>query len=237
MAPHNPSSEIFEPAYAHWQPGAVHGAYLARVVSVDDPERLARVQVRLLTVDNAEGQNAPVWARVAVPYAGPGRGAFFIPDVDDEVLVAFVNGDPRFPIVIGGLWNGSQTPPEQIGGDRVDRWTFVGKHGARVAVVEEREGQSLIELSTPGDVSATLKQDAGGSIEISAAGSTITIDSQGVTIQTTTLKVQASRVAVSAAQVQVDAALARFSGVVQCNVLQATTVSGATYTPGAGNIW
>ncbi|GAB4191724.1 MAG: hypothetical protein OHK0022_05590 [Roseiflexaceae bacterium] len=237
MPPLNPSSEIFEPAPAHWQPGAVHGAYLARVVSVDDPERMARVQVRLLSVDDAEGQNAPVWARVAVPYAGPGRGAFFIPDVDDEVLVTFASGDPRFPIVIGGLWNGSQSPPEQLGGDRVDRWSFVGKYGARVAVVEERADQSVIELSTPGEVSVTLKQEAGGTIEISAAGSTITIDSQGVSIQTTTLKVQASRVAISAPQVQVDAALARFSGVVQCNVLQATTVSGATYTAGAGNMW
>jgi uncharacterized protein involved in type VI secretion and phage assembly len=237
MSMPNASGEFFEPGYAHWRPGVTHGVYLARVVSVDDPLRLARVQVRVLGVDGAEQQDAPIWARVAVPFAGPGRGSLLIPDVDDEVAIAFVNGDERFPLVVGGVWNGSQQPAEQFGGDRVDRWTFTGKHGARVAIVEEAPGQSLIELSTPGEVSATLRQEAGGSITITAAGSTITIDSSGVSIQTTTLQVQASRVAISAGQVQVDAALSRFSGVVQCDVLQANTVVGAAYTPGAGNIW
>ena len=48
-----------------------------------------------------------------------------IPDIDDEVLVSFVNGDPRQPIVIGGLWSGSADVPESLGGggDSVDRWT------------------------------------------------------------------------------------------------------------------
>ena len=76
------------------------GSYLATVVAVNDPEGLGRVQVRLISFDGPDQQNAPLWARVAVPFAGPGRGAFLIPDVDDEVLVSFVNGDPRQPIVI-----------------------------------------------------------------------------------------------------------------------------------------
>jgi uncharacterized protein involved in type VI secretion and phage assembly len=234
----NPSAELFEPAYAHWQPGVFHGTYLAQVAAVDDPQQQARVQIRLLGCDGLDDQDAPIWARVAVPYAGPDRGAFFIPDVDDEVLVTFVNGDPRFPIVVGGLWNGNNAPPEQLGGDRVDRWSFVGKYGARVAIVEEQQGQSVIALSTPGEVSATLEQQGGGTITITAAGSTITIDSSGVSIETPgTVKVQASRVAVTAAQVNVDAAMSRFTGMVQCDVLRANAVISASYTPGAGNIW
>jgi len=51
------------------------------------------------------------------------------------------------------------------------------------------------------------------------------------------VKVQASQVEVSAGMVKVDAAISKFSGVVKCDVLQATTVVASTYTPGAGNIW
>src|SRR5690606_19495183 len=92
--------------------------YLARVTSADDPERLARVKVELYNFDTE--RDVAMWARVAVPFAGGERGAFFIPSVGDEVVVVFLNGDARAPIVVGSLWNGSQRPPETIG-DRVDR--------------------------------------------------------------------------------------------------------------------
>ena len=219
---------------------ATHAAYLAEVVSVQDPEGLARVQVRLLAFDGVADQDAPVWARVAVPFAGRDRGAFFLPTVGDEVLVALVSGDPRYPVVVGSLWNGRDAPPEALGGDgsRVDRWTFVGRAGTRIAIVEETDGQATISLTTPGEVSAVLRETAGGKIELAAAGATVAIDTRGVSIQTgATVTVQASQVKVTAGQVQVDAALASFSGVVKCQVLQATTVIATTYTPGAGNVW
>ena len=219
---------------AHW----LHGTYLGVVVSVQDPLSQARVQVRLLSCDGHPDQDAPMWARVAVPYAGADRGAFFIPDVDDEVLLTFVNGDPRFPIVVGGLWNGAAAPPEQLPGDRVDRWSFVGKHGSRIAIVEESAGQATVEISTPGGVEAKLEEAGGGKITIEAAGSTITIDSSGVSIDTPgSVTVQASTVSVTAAQVSVDAAIASFSGTVRCNMLQTSFVQSAAYSPGAGNMW
>mgnify|MGYP003587053126 CR=1 FL=1 len=58
--------------------------YLAEVVSVQDPAQLGRVQLRLLSFDGIAGQDAAIWARVAVPFAGPDRGAFLLPDVGDE---------------------------------------------------------------------------------------------------------------------------------------------------------
>lgn len=234
----NLASTLFDPAHSHWQPGALPGTYLGRVVSVQDELNQAQVQVRLLNCDGVPDQDAPIWARVAVPFAGPGRGAFFIPDVDDEVLVTFVNGDPRFPIVVGGLWHGNAAPPEELSGDRVDRWSFVGKHGARVAIVEESQGQSTVEISTPGEVNAKWEEAAGGKITVEAAGSTITIDNSGVSINTQrTVSIQASRVTISAGQVSVDTALATFSGTIQCNILQASAVNSASYSPGAGNMW
>jgi uncharacterized protein involved in type VI secretion and phage assembly len=221
-------------------PGTFAASYLAEVVAVDDPDQLARVKVRLLNCDGVEGHDAPIWARVAVPFAGDARGTFMLPDVGDEVLVNFLQGDPRLPIVVGGLWSGSATPPEQLGGagDRVDRWTIVGKAGTRIAIVEDGAGNATIKLTTPGDVDAELTQTGGGKIELKAAGCTVKMDSGGVSVDTSaTVKVQASQVQVTAPQVTVDAAMSKFSGIVMCDVLQATTVIASTYTPGAGNVW
>jgi uncharacterized protein involved in type VI secretion and phage assembly len=214
--------------------------HLAEVVDVRDPLGIGRVQVRLLAFDGVAGQDAPVWARVAAPFAGKDRGGFFIPDVGDEVLITFVDGDPRFPVVVGGLWNGAAAPPEVLGGDgsRVDRWTLVGKEGTRIAIVEERPGQAAISLTTPGGVKALLTDEGGGKIRMEAAGTTITVDPSGVSVQCGgKVQVQASQVDVTAGQVNVNAAMSSFAGIVKCDVLQATTVIGSTYTPGAGNVW
>jgi uncharacterized protein involved in type VI secretion and phage assembly len=221
-------------------PGLFQGSYLAEVVDVNDPENLSRVQVRLFNFDGASDQDAPLWARVAVPFAGSSYGAFMLPDVGEEVLVAFINGDPRMPVVVGSLWNGSASAPETLGGSgsRVDRWTLVGKAGTRIAIIEETAGSEKIVFETPNGVSGELTDASGGKIEFKGAGTTITVDTQGVTITTPSkVKVQASQVEVTAGMVKVDAAMAKFSGIVKCEVLQATSVIGTSYTPGAGNIW
>lgn len=223
---------------SHPYSSVARGPCLARVVSVEDPENLARVQIRLYSHDGPDNQDAPLWARVATPFAGNNRGAFLLPDVGDEVLVSFVNDDPRQPVVIGGLWNGAQSPPESPGGDRMDRWTLVGKAGTRIAIIEASDGEPTIRFSTPGGVSGELSDSGGGTIELQAAGNTVTIDSSGVSVQSGgSVQVQASQVDVSAGQVSVNAAVSSFSGVVRCDVLQATTVVATTYTPGAGNVW
>jgi uncharacterized protein involved in type VI secretion and phage assembly len=214
----------------------LRGCHLAEVTSVQDPDGLGRVRVRLLAIDGE--QEAEIWARVAVPFAGADRGAFLLPDVQDEVLVAFIAADSRWPVVIGGLWNGGARPPETLGGDRIDRWTITGRAGTRVAIVEE-QGSERIQLTTPGGVSGELTDAGGGKVEFKdTAGNTLTIDSQGITLQASSkVKVTASQVDVQAGMVKVDAGMSKFSGVVQCDTLIATSVVGTTYTPGAGNIW
>jgi uncharacterized protein involved in type VI secretion and phage assembly len=216
--------------------------FLANVVSVQDPENRNRVQVRLYNADGIADQDGPIWARVAVPVAGSSRGAFLIPDTGDEVVVAFLGGDPRGAIVIGSLWNGHDTAPETLGGagDSVDRWTLTGKAGTRIAIVEQPASGATIKLSTPGGLTATLS-DQSSSIELTNTSQTsVKIDSSGITINAPTGKVQitaASEVDVTAPTVNVSAAISQFSGIVQCQVLQATTVVATTYTPGAGNVW
>jgi uncharacterized protein involved in type VI secretion and phage assembly len=217
-------------------------AFLATVVSVNDPLSRNRVQVRIYNTDGVDDQDGPVWARVAVPFAGGNRGAFFIPDVGDEVVVVFLAGDPRFPIIVGSLWNGQDSAPETLGGsgDSVDRWTITGKAGTRIAIVEDSSGPT-ISLTTPGGLTGTLTDSGGGSIEFSNSEQTsVKIDSSGVTINAPSGTVQvtaASEVDITAPTVSVTAAMSTFSGIVQCQTLIATTVVGTTYTPGAGNVW
>jgi uncharacterized protein involved in type VI secretion and phage assembly len=217
------------------------GAYLATVVNVQDPAGLNRVQLRVYNVDGIDGQDGAVWARVAVPFAGDNRGCFFFPDVGDEVLVVYLSGDSRFPVVIGGLWNGHDTAPDKFGGSgaSVDRWTITGKAGTKIAIIEDSTGPT-IQFTTPGQLTGKMT-DSDGSIEFSDANQTsIRIDSSGVTINAPTAQVQvtaASSMSITAPQLSVNAAMATFSGVVQCQVMQATTVVATTYTPGAGNVW
>ncbi len=78
------------------------------VTAVDDPESLGRVKVKFpWLADDYESW----WARVAQLGAGPDRGAVWLPEVNDEVLVAFEHGDTRRPYVVGGLCNGVDNPP------------------------------------------------------------------------------------------------------------------------------
>jgi uncharacterized protein involved in type VI secretion and phage assembly len=216
-------------------------AFLAKVVSVKDPNNRNRIQVRLYNVDGATDQDATVWARVVVPFSGNNCGAFLIPNVGDEVLIVHLGGDARFPVVLGGLWNGQDQAPDSFGGsgDSVDRWTITGTKGTKVAIVEDSTGPT-IQFTTPGGLKGTMT-DVPGSIEFTdSMGTSIKIDSSGVTVNAPTAQVQltaATGVNVTAPQVNVSAAMSTFSGVVQCQVLQATTVVATTYTPGAGNVW
>jgi uncharacterized protein involved in type VI secretion and phage assembly len=218
-------------------PGQFHGGYLAEVVDLNDPDNLARVKVRLLNFDGVDGHDGPVWARVASAFAGNNRGAFLIPDVGDEVLVTFVNADPRYPIVLGGLWNGSDTAPESISGGRNVRKVVRSRNGVKLTL-EDEDGQEKCILETPGLQKVTLK-DGPGTITIEDSnGNSIKLESSGITVTAAAkVTVNAAQVAVSAGMVQVDAGLSKFSGVVQCDTLIATTVVATTYTPGAGNIW
>jgi uncharacterized protein involved in type VI secretion and phage assembly len=217
--------------------------FLGTVVNVQDTDNRNRIQIRVYNADGITGQDGPIWARVAVPFAGGKRGAFFIPDVGDEVVVAFLAGDPRFPIVLGSLWNGADTAPETLGGSgqSVDRWSMTGKAGTRIGIVEQPASSATINLSTPGGLTGTFT-DQDASIQINdKTGTTIRIDSSGVTIKAPTAQVQvtaASQVSITAnTAVNVTAPMSTFSGIVKCQVLQATSVISTAYSLGAGNVW
>jgi uncharacterized protein involved in type VI secretion and phage assembly len=218
--------------------GLWHAHYLAEVVDLNDPDSIGRVQVRLLSFDGVAGQDAPLWARIALPFAGSNRGTYFMPDVGDEVLVSFLNGDPRHPVVIGGLWNGQASPPESMDGQSKNYLKVIRSRNGVKVTLDDHDGQEKLVLETPGGQKVTLK-DGPGAVEIvDSNGNSIKLESAGITVQASAeVKVQAATVKVSAGMVTVDAGMSKFSGVVKCDTLIATTVVSSTYTPGAGNIW
>lgn len=214
------------------------GVHIGIVTSVQDPDQRGRVQVKLPAIDPAG--EAKIWARVAVPYAGDNYGAFLLPDVDTEVLVAFVAGDSGAPVVIGNLWNGATELPEDLAADAIDRWTLTGKNGTRIAIVEASAGQEKVEIQLPsGSVSASLTDASGGSIELKAAGNTVKLSSNGVLIDAPSrVEIKAgSGLSITAPTVQVNASTATFSESVLCSTLTSSSVTSGTYSQGAGNVW
>ena len=85
-----------------------YGVAVGTVVLATDPLMLGRVKVRVPFIDSAD---LMAWARVATPMAGPLSGQYMIPDLGDEVLVAFEHGDVNAPYVLGCLWNATTPPP------------------------------------------------------------------------------------------------------------------------------
>ena len=218
-------------------PGLFTGGYLAEVIDLDDPESLSRVQVRVLNFDGSDGHDGPIWARVACAFAGDNRGAFLLPDVGDEVLVVFVNGDPRMPIVVGGLWNGSSTAPETISGGRNRKKVIRSKNGVKVTM-DDQDGQEQFIAETPGGQKITLKDGPGAVWIEDSSGNSVKLETAGITVTASAkVTINASTIEVSAGMVTVNAGLSRFSGVVQADTVISNTVISSAYTPGAGNIW
>src|SRR6266481_5337279 len=87
------------------------GVLSATVKDVKDPDGMGRVKVEYSWM---EGQNTGFFAPVATLMAGGTRGSWFMPEVGDEVLVAFERGDPSHPFIVGFLWNGKDKPPSTI---------------------------------------------------------------------------------------------------------------------------
>jgi uncharacterized protein involved in type VI secretion and phage assembly len=214
------------------------GVQLAQVISLDDPVGLNRVKVRLAAVSGTAGQEGELWARVATLFAGNDRGAFWMPDINDEVVVAFVQGDSRMPIVLGGLWNGSSRSPETLA--PANNLKVVRSRNGNRIVLDDTSGEEKVIIETPGGNRITLSDAPGAAVTIEDRfGNTTTMAGGGVTVQTpSVLKIEAgAKVEVTAAMVQVNAAMSRFSGVVQCDTLITNSVVSGSYTPGAGNIW
>lgn len=215
-----------------------YGVYPALVTDIADPDQQGRVKVRLPWSPDNNGGGYDVWARLALLMAGANRGAWFIPDVGDEVLVTFEAGDPRRPYVIGALWNGQDAPPQQMDSAAANHLKVIRSRNGVKLTLDDSDGQEMMILETPGGQKITLK-DGPGAVEIvDSNGNSVKLETSGVTVNASAkVTINASTVAVSAGMVTVDAGMSRFSGVVQADTIISNSVISASYTPGAGNIW
>ena len=135
-------------------PGVVVGI----VTNVDDPEKLGRVKVKFPWLDESSESD---WARMVHFGAGKDRGALFLPEVDDEVLVAFEQGDPRRPYVLGGLYNAKDTPnegDELVSSSNVKRRGYVSKQGSMLIFFDDPQEEGIALLSSDKELKVSLNK-------------------------------------------------------------------------------
>ena len=162
----------------HQTPDRIFGVVTGIVTNNQDAEALGRVRVRLPWLSE---EDESFWARIATPMAGTERGAFFLPEVDDEVLLAFEHGDVRFPYVLGGLWNSQQGPPE-TNSDGENNIRLIKSRSGHLIRLQDKDGDEKIEI---------VDKNGKNSIVISSADNTITISADAdITIQSSSGKLR-----------------------------------------------
>jgi phage baseplate assembly protein V len=153
-----------------------YGVVVGIVTNNQDPENMHRVKVRFPWLSNDVESN---WARVAAPMTGKDRGAYFLPEVDDEVLVAFEHGQVDHPFVVGCLWNGKDDAPESNADGENNHRTIKSRSG-HVLRFNDKSGNETIEI---------IDKSGKNKIIIDTANNSITIEAQSdITIKSATGK-------------------------------------------------
>lgn len=163
------------------------GVVTGVVTNNQDPDGRGRVKVRFPWLD---AQNESQWARIAVPMAGKDRGTYFLPEVEDEVLVAFEHGDPRFPYVVGALWNGKDTPPAS-NDDGKNNVRMIKSRSGHILRLNDEDGKETVEIIDKSAKNSVVIDTAKNTITITsdkdivlaAANGEITLDAKKVTIK------------------------------------------------------
>ena len=141
----------------------IYEPIIGLVTDNKDPDKLSRVKVKFPTIP---GDDDSWWAPIASLGAGKDRGWYFLPEIDDEVLVMFAHGDIQRPVIIGALWNGKDTPPESNSGSNSIK-TIVSREGSKIVfddeagtiTLEDGGGKGKIEISK--DNKITLESSTG----------------------------------------------------------------------------
>jgi uncharacterized protein involved in type VI secretion and phage assembly len=172
------------------------GVVAGIVTNNQDPDKLGRVKVKIPRISGEDESN---WARVVSFMAGKERGAFFLPEVDDEVLVAFEYGDINMPYVIGSLWNGKDNPP-LTNDDGENNIRIIKSRSGHIIRLDDTDGKEKIEIvdakknmiiidAKDNKISIKSEKD----IEISAPNGKVTIDAKDIEAKSSaSTKIEAS---------------------------------------------
>jgi phage protein D len=199
----------------------IHGVVVAVVTNNDDPQHLGRVRLKFPWLSDSYESD---WARMLQAGAGPDSGASFLPEVNDEVLVAFEFGDVRRPVVIGGLHNGRDKP--RLGDGLVDngkvrRRGFVSRRGHRAVFFDDPGKSGIALITSSGSIRISLNESKNeihlfcqGKVRIEAQDELSLKSQQGVTIEAGAqlqLKGSAGAKLESSGQVEVSGALIKLN--------------------------
>jgi uncharacterized protein involved in type VI secretion and phage assembly len=166
--------------------GRIHGVVVGVVTNNQDPDKMGRVKVKFPWLSDVDES---WWARIAAPMAGKQRGAFFLPEVSDEVLVAFEHGDVRFPYVLGALWNGEDAPP-LTNDDGKNNVRMIKSRSGHVVKLNDEDGKETIEI---------IDKSQKNSIVIDTSKNTITV----TTDKDITLSASQGKITLNAKQVEI----------------------------------
>ncbi len=172
-------SDIMAPPASGLLPG-VQGLFNGTVKSIaQDPESQYRILVDIPLFDhNGDG----VWARLTNFYSTNGAGAFFLPEIGDEVVLGFLNEDPRYPIILGSMYSSTKIQPykDLIPNERNNLKAIVSKSGI---ALEFDEDKKILTLRTPGKNSITLSDESGAISLEDQNNNSIIMSSSGITIK------------------------------------------------------
>lgn len=167
--------DVVSPPAAGFLPG-LQGLHAAVVKKLDgDPQKEYRIQIELPWLD---GKSKLLWARLATMYATGGMGTFFLPEVNDEVLVGFMNADPTHPVILGSLYGAKHKPP----------FEYEAKNNTKAIVTREKlriefdEEKKVITVATPGKNTLEISDDGKSITLTDQHKNEIKMDSGGITL-------------------------------------------------------
>jgi uncharacterized protein involved in type VI secretion and phage assembly len=158
------------------------------VTNNKDPDELGRVRVKFPSLSD---DDESAWARLVSPMAGADRGLFYVPEIDDEVLVGFDHGDIHRPFIIGSVWNGKDATPikasEAVGGDgKVNKRVLKSRSGHTVTLDDTDGGEEITIVDKTGN-NKIVFHSPDNSMQISIQGDLTIESTQGkITIKAAT---------------------------------------------------
>ncbi|RYY57272.1 MAG: type VI secretion system tip protein VgrG [Chitinophagaceae bacterium] len=157
--------------------GSIHGLQIGKVVQLqNDPDGENRILVKVPTLDNT---GRGIWTRVASPDAGNNRGAVFLPEINDEVIIGFINADPRHAVMLGML-HSSALPSPLKAEDVNNTKGFTTRSKMHVLFNDDTK---TITIDTP-NANKIVISEQGTNIEIKDQNSNkITMDSSGIKVE------------------------------------------------------
>ncbi|MCP4136617.1 MAG: rhs element Vgr protein [bacterium] len=129
---------------------SVFGPIVGKISDNQDPDNLGRVKVKLEELGDGMETN---WIPILTPYGNSECGAFFLPEVDDVVVVTFIGDNPGSGIVIGGVWTDQQVPPEtgensgsDLNKDGENNLRFIKSRSGHQIIFDDKDGEEKIQI-------------------------------------------------------------------------------------------